>query len=490
MSDPALLPDAAPPPLDREPASPLARLVTLARQRRARFLSRLDRRGSYQTWVLVATLSGMFANTFPVTILTIALRSIAREFEVSETTIAWVLSAPILLSAVSLPLLGKLGDLRGHRRVFLLGSMAATVTAVLTAFAWSAGSLIGLRALAAVVGGATQPSSMALIFAVTDPSRRARAMGWWSMTGAAAPALGLIAGGPLVELLGWRVVFVIQAGLSLLALVLASMILRETQPRRVRFDFGGAVSLAVGVAGWMLAVGRVRDHGVGSPVIWVPLVLGTTGLLLFFWIESRTTAPLLPLAFLRRRNFTAPITSGAFMGAAYMGAFVVAPLLLLEIFRFSVSRAAGVMLLRTASLSFASPVGGHLGERIGERRAAVIGATIMTVSLGLIAYAATAHSLPLLALGLVLQGSGHGLGLPSLTAAVASSVGEEDLGIAAAVNRLGTQVGVAFGITALSMAYGGSGSAHAFATAFLVGGIFSVLSVVAALFISSGQRPT
>lgn len=452
--------------------------------RRDRFTARLEARGRYPRWVLWSALAGMFATTFPITILTIALRSIADEFDSRETTIAWVITAPMLFSAVALPLLGKLGDLYGHRRVFLIGSTAATFTALATAFAWGPLSLIGLRTLAAVVGGATQPTSMALIFSVFDPRDRVRAMGWWSMTGAAAPALGLIAGGPLVDWLGWRVVFVIQAGFSLVALVLAALVLRETPRQRVRFDVAGAATLALGVAGLMFALGRARDLGFASPTISVSVAIGVIALAGFVAVERRTAEPLLSLEFLRRRNFSAPMVSNAFMGAAYMGAFVLAPLVLLELFRFSIPQAAGFMLMRTLTLTMASPLGGRLGERIGERGAALLGSGVMTIALVVIALGTAEVSLLALGIGLVLQGLGHGLGLPSLTSAVASSVPDRDLGIASAANRLTAQLGTAFGITALTLAYGGNNTPAGLGAAFALGAGFSLLSVVAAAFIA------
>ena len=94
---------------------------------------------------------------------------------------------------------------------------------------------------------------MALIFSVYPPEERVRAMGWWSMTTAAAPALGVALGGPLVDLVGWRIVFLLQAGLSLCALALAFAVLRETAPKRVRFDFAGSLALALGIGGLMFA---------------------------------------------------------------------------------------------------------------------------------------------------------------------------------------------------------------------------------------------
>ena len=183
------------------------------------------------------------------------LRPGSPAIDAAETTIAWVITTPMLFSAVALPMLGKLGDLKGHRRVFLFGSTSAAIIAATTSLAWSAGSLIALRTLASVLGGATQPSSMALIFRVIPPVERTRAMGWWSMTGAGAPAVGLIAGGPLVDLVGWRSVFILQAVFAFCALLLAWLVLPETPPKKVRFDVPGALTLALGVGGLLLLSG-------------------------------------------------------------------------------------------------------------------------------------------------------------------------------------------------------------------------------------------
>jgi MFS family permease len=450
-------------------------------RRHERVIARLDAAGTHSTWVLWASLAGMFATTFPITILTVSLVPIAREFGARETTMAWVISAPMLCSAVAMPLLGKLGDLHGHRRAFLLGTAGSTAIAFLTAFAWDAASLIALRTLAAVVGGATQPSAMALIFGVTEPGRRVRAMGWWSMTTAAAPAIGLVAGGPLVEWLGWRVVFVMQGGFALVAFALASLVLRETPRQRVRFDLGGAAALALGVGGLMLALARLRDVGPGSPLVLGALAVGVAGLVAFRIVEARVAAPLVPLALLHDRRFAAPTVSNAFMSASYMGTFFLAPFVLQKGFAFSVALTAWLLLMRTASLTVGSPLGGALGMRIGERGAAVTGCVVMTASMGVLCAGVAVGSLAAVCLGLVLQGLGHGLGLPALTSSAASAAADEDLGIASAVNRLLGTIGAAFGITLLSLLYGGDASAASFARAFAAGGVLAALSLAAAL---------
>jgi MFS family permease len=487
MQDPGTVraaPDSAPParPSADRPPPPVPPGPPIAPGGlRARVLASLEARGTYPRWVLFAALAGMFATTFPVTILTISLSSMAAEFSTSETTIAWVISAPMLLSAVALPLLGKLGDMYGHRRIFLLGFLGATIVAALTATAGSVFTLIGYRTLAAVLGGATQPTSMALIMGVYEPERRVRAMGWWSMTTAAAPALGLIAGGPLVEWLGWRVVFVLQAVLSALALGLAALVLRETPGQRVRFDLAGATTLAVAVAGFMFAVGQIRDLGLASPWIGGALALSFVAGGLFVRIERATAAPLLPLAFFQERRFTAPIVSNAFMSSAYMGAFVMAPFVLLDVFEFSITTTSAIMLMRTLSLTLSSPVGGSLGLRIGERGAAATGCAVLTVGLAAMAWAVGAHSLIGVGTALVLQGVGHGLAVPSLTSTISNAVPEQDLGIASAANRLTAQAGASFGITLLALVYGGAATESALAVAFLAGAGLSALSFAAAV---------
>lgn len=448
---------------------------------RERLIGRLEARGSYPTWVLLAALSGMFATTFPITILTVSLASIAREFGTRETTMAWVIAAPMLVSAVALPLLGKLGDLRGQRRVFLWGTAAATATAVATAFAWSPVALISLRTLAATLGGATQPTAIALIFSVTPREQRVRAMGWWSMTAAGAPALGLAVGGPLVDWFGWRVVFAMQAGFSLLAFALAFAVLRETLPRRVRFDVAGALALALGVAGFMFALGQLRERGLASPWVLGSCALGALGLAAFVPIERRVAAPLLPLALLRTRVFAAPIVANALTSASYMGAFVIAPFMLQRTFLLTIAATSGVLLLRTASYALGSPFGGALGERIGERSAAWIGCLVMAVSMGVLGLGALASSFWGVGVGLVLQGIGYGLAQPSISSAASNAAAEEDIGVASAVSRLMGSVGSSFGVTLLTLIYGGINTPRSFALAFGAGGVLAVGAVAASL---------
>ncbi|MDE0802630.1 MAG: MFS transporter [Acidimicrobiales bacterium] len=450
--------------------------------------ARLTESGRYPRWVLLTALTGMFATTFPVTLLAVSLSTIADDFDTSETLIAWVISGPLLASAVALPILGKLGDLYGHRLVFLAGFTISTVVTALTVFAWDPYSLILLRGLAVVVGAATIPSSMALINSVHVPAERAKAMGWWSLVAAGSPAIGLVIGGPLIDAVGWRPMFGIQAALSIVPVVAAFLVLRETTRRvDVGFDVVGAITLALGAGGLMLALNQAPDRGLDGFVIG-SVAVGVVGLATFVYVESRVAFPLLPLSFFRRRNFTASVLASLFSGSAYMGGFILAPLLLQSVFAFSVSTTSLVMLMRPLSFSVSSPVGGSIATKVGERPVAMFGSLAIAVALLLLGVGAQVEMVALVVFALVLQGIGNGTAQPTITATLSNSVDEEDLGIAAAAQRMTFQVGAAMGITTLTSVYGGTEQASDFLTAYLVGAGLGVAALVFASFVESTPR--
>src|SRR5690606_11155297 len=138
--------------------------------------SRSVARGRRQRRVLAATLIGIFVNSFPSVILVAALPDIADDLGVSESSVGWVLTAPMIAAAVLVPLFGKLGDLRGHRRVFLSCSVAASALAALSVLAWDLPSLVALRTLSMGAGCATGPTALALLMATHDAEDRPTAL--------------------------------------------------------------------------------------------------------------------------------------------------------------------------------------------------------------------------------------------------------------------------------------------------------------------------
>jgi MFS family permease len=315
-------------------------------------------------------------------------------------------------------------------------------------------------------------------------------MGWWSLVGAGAPVLGLVVGGPLVDAIGWRSIFLLQTPIALVALIVAIPILHET-PRLARqsIDYAGAVSLATATVSALLGL------SVGSQIGWAePAVLGLfaaapVALAMFVAIERRAEHPLLPLRFFTERNFTASLVAQFTSNFGYMGGFIVTPLLMERIFGFTVAATSLAMICRPLTFSVSSPVAGYVAVRVGERRASVLGCALIVVSMGCFALGASTEMLALVFGALVLSGLGLGTWQPSLISSAANAVETENLGVANAAQVMVTQIGVVAGIQVLSTVQGGGSSTGSFTVAYLVGGIVAVAGIVGAAFVQSADRP-
>lgn len=400
--------------------------------------------------ILVSVLFGLFSVNVTVTILAVSIHRIAGEFQVAEATMTWVVTGPLLAFGVIGPLVGKLGDRLGHRRIYLWGLAGAAVMAGLSAVAWSAGALIAFRTLGAIEGAATGPASFAVISRIFPGHERVRALGYWAMVAAGAPVIGVVIGGPLVEAFGWRAIFVGQVPLIALALAFAYRLFPESPRHNAgRFDLAGAALLALGVTPVLFALNEGPRMGWGSPVVLLAFAIGPIALWGFVRVERTAEAPLLPLRYLRRPGFSfAIITQGALNGA-YMGSFILTPLLLQNVLDFSETKTGLVSIARPLAFSLAGPLAGAFVLRVGARRAAAFGSSAVVAALCLMATLGSGSTVPVIMGSLALAGVGMGLAMPPLSASVTVSVDGSDLGIAGAAQQMMIQVGVVFGITVM-----------------------------------------
>jgi EmrB/QacA subfamily drug resistance transporter len=448
----------------------------------------------YRWWVLISVLAGLFSINVTFTILAVALPRIAREFHTSVITLTWVITGPLLAFGLVAPVFGKSGDIWGHRRLYLYGLAGGFCCAVLSAVAPNAGTLIAARTLEGLEGAATGAASMAIIFQVFAPGDRVKAMGWWSLVGAGGPVIGVTIGGPLIQQFGWRALFIGQAPLSLLALLVNFAILPDTGRRlRQRLDWPGALAVTAAVTGLLFGLNRGPAWGWTSPVVIGAFLAAPVGALVFVMVERRSAAPLLPLEFLRRRNFVFPIGAQMFGNFAYMGGFILAPLLLEQVFGYSESRAGFEVIARPIAFSVTAPIAGYLAVRVGERLSAVVGG--LAVAASMLVFASVGRgSADLVVIGaLVLSGVGLGVSSPSVAASVANAVDEHSLGIASAVQQLVTNVGVAAGIQVMETVQAArrpaAGLLGSFADAYRVGAVAAFLAVACAYGMRSSRQP-
>ena len=472
----------------------------LLRERVHRRAAQSDR---YRWLVLGVTLAGLLSSNILFTVFVVALPRVARSLHTTVPTVTWVVTGPLLAVAVMAPLAGKLSDRWGHRRFYLAGMVNLLFVATLSAAAPNVGVLIFARVLGGAVGAGLGASSMALVLGAFDRGDRVKAMGWWALVGAGGPVIGVAVGGPIIETIGWRWMFVLEVVIGAVALVLALLVLPAHATGRTRtraggppLDIAGAVLVVLCVGGLLLGLNRGPVLGWRSPLVIGAFVVSVVAGVVLVLVERRVEDPLVPLAYLRQRNFAFPIGAQMLSNFAYLGGFFLAPLLLEEVYGKGESAAGLLVIPRPLSFSLIAPVAGYVAVRIGERSAAVTGTLCVVLSMGVFAATGSHTGIALVEVALVLSGIGLGVSSPSIASSMANVFDQTALGTAAATQQLMTQISTVAGIQVIqtvqsSQAHGLHGAAllPSFHTAFLVGGVVAVGGVVCAVFVRSAERP-
>jgi MFS family permease len=401
-----------------------------------------------QRRVVVASLAGVFVTLFPLLLLVASLPSIAEDFGTTEAVLGWVLTVPLLFSAVMMPAYGRLGDLYGHRRVFLFGLATSGLFAALAALAWDPISLIVFRTISQTAGSATGPAAIALVIGAVDDEERPRVLGMWAFVMGVAPALGLAVGGPAVDVFGWRGLFVIQVVMVAAVLPFAMRSFDETARRaNVSFDIAGSLAFMVASGALMVAIDRAGAWDFLHPVVITAVLLVPVAIAVFVRAEGRASDPILPLDVLRKRDYVSSCSCEYLIQVATNSALFVAPLMYSQHYDASASAIALCVAPMPFGMAVSSPLGGLLTQRRGERATAVAGTIALVGSLAGFAAADEAGSLGLVLIAWFLVGVANGLIRPPLASAAASTLSPEFYGAGMATTRMISAVGSSTGIT-------------------------------------------
>jgi hypothetical protein len=295
--------------------------------------------------------------------------------------------------------------------------------------------------------------------------------------------------------------FVLEVILGAVALVLALLVLPEHATGRVNarsdgppLDVAGAVFVVLCVGSLLFGLNRGPVLGWRSPLVVGAFVCCVLAGIVLVVVEGRVEDPLVPLAYLRQRNFAFPIGAQMCSNFAYLGGFFLSPLLLEEVYGKGESAAGLLVIPRPLTFSLIAPVAGYVAVRIGERSAAVTGTVCVVASMGVFALTAKGTGIALVEVALVLSGIGLGVASPSIASSMANVFDQTALGTAAATQQLMTQISTVAGIQVIqtvqsSQAHGhGYGLLPSFHTAFLVGGVVAIGGVVCAAFVHSAER--
>ena len=363
----------------------------------------------------------------------------------------WVLTANILPLAALLVLGGRIGDLFGIRRVFLLGAVVFAAATALAGAAQSLPWLISMRVLQGIAAALMMPTAVAITSAVWPRERRGYALGILAGASAFFAALGPVVGG-LLTAVSWRLVFLINVPLAVAAIVftvLGTPPLPPDAENRRSINWAGAALFAAAMVGLVFGLSQGQPAGWASPTTAGPLVGTVAFLIAFWWSERRSSSPLIDATLFRNLNFLASTISQVLAGMVELGLGYLLPFYLLLTVGVGPITAGIVLIPGTVPIILAGPLAGRAFDRVGGRWPLVVGFVVLALSGVALGVGATGESAVAIIPGLILQGIGLGIVLTVNDPVGINAVADQDRGQAAGIINTAEQVGGAIGIAGL-----------------------------------------
>jgi EmrB/QacA subfamily drug resistance transporter len=466
-----------------------------------------------QWWALYVLCSGVLMIVLDTTIVNVALPSIREDLKFTETSLVWVVNAYMLTFGGFLLLGGRLGDLFGHRKLFLIGLIAFTAASLACGLAQSQSMLIAARALQGLGGAVVTAVALSLIMDLfTETGERAKAMGIYGFVCSAGGSVGVLLGGLLTTTLNWHWIFLVNLPIGLAVYLFSTRLLPRdpAHPGAVKLDIAGALTVTISL---MLAVYAIVN---GEVLGWTSTaVLGLLGmaaalLVAFLVIESRVAAPLMPLGLFRLRNIATANTVAVLWAAAMFAWFFISALYLQLVLGYNAMQ-VGLSFLPANLIMAAFSLGlsAKIVMRFGFRLPLAGGLLLAAAGLAWFARAPSdGHFLADVLPGMVLLGIGAGVAFNPLLLGAMSDAGPEDSGLASGMVNTSFMMGGALGLAILaSIAASRTESLHAAGTtaqealnggyhlAFLCGAVAAAFAAIlgGALMrtrTSQGSRPT
>ncbi|NJP95176.1 MFS transporter [Nonomuraea sp. FMUSA5-5] len=431
---------------------------------------------------------GSMITALDFTIVYVALPEIGRALGFSSHDLQWVVSAYAVPFGGFLLLGGRLSDLLGRRRMFVLGMLLYGAASLLGGLAGTPGLLVGARAVQGLGGAVLMPATLSLVVTMFEEGRaRNRAMTVWAVCGASGMSVGALLGGVLTGAFGWPAVFFANVPLAALAVAAAFGVLAPDGARRAGgFDLPGALTGTAGVTGLVFAISRGAEWGWGSAGVLVPLLAAVALLVAFVRIEARSRSPLLPLRLLANRHTSAAAAAILVYGMTLQCVPYFLTLHFQDVLGYDAMQSGLAFLGPTLGITAGNLLGERLIPRLGLRGTLLLSVLVGVAGTGLLALSLSADGtyLGLLA-GAVGFGVGAGLSFTTMFILAATGVAGHEQGAVSGLSSTVLQAGSGVGLAVL-VAVADPGAGGAAATVAGLRGAFLTAAGIALLGLLAG----
>jgi EmrB/QacA subfamily drug resistance transporter len=404
---------------------------------------------NFKWLVLLTVIIGTFLGRLDQTIVNLALPKIIIDFRITVTSASWIATAYILANAVFVPIWGKLGDTIGRKKVYIWGFSIFILGSALAGFAWDLNSMIIFRIIQAIASSADYPTAMAIL-AVTfsQGKERAQALGLWSVSFAAASVFGPLIGGPMIDNLGWRSIFLLNIPVGLVGTVMAMIFVRESvsDHKTVHFDWWGALTLGAALSSLVLVLDQGSTWGwfaSASVICYIATIVFTV---VFILIELDQDEPIVDLKFFKNSVFVNILINNFVVFMSLMGAIFLVPIFVQTYLGYDATKTGYVFIPMAFFMVISSAIGGSLTGKIKPKY--IIFSSTMVAALGiyLFSYLDPRSSVFAVIIPLSIMAFGLGFGMSQRTNGITVVVPTEEMGMASSVLALGRNIAGSFGI--------------------------------------------
>ena len=408
---------------------------------------------SFYPWLIFAAVTtGTFMSNVDASILNVALPVLEDEFAVGPQTLQWVISGYLLVITSILPAVGKLSDIKGRKKMFMIGVSIFTLGSFLSALSTSVWQLVAFRIIQGVGGAIMQGNVMSIVAHTFPPGRRGKALGAIGSVVAAGTIVGPSLGGFLIHQFGWPSIFWVNVPIGILGVLGTYLLLPPDtlEHRDERLDYTGSVVFFVAMTSLLLYVSQSQEWGFQSVASILSVVIAVLAWIGFVYWENRVKDPLIDLSFFKDPTFSIGNIAGYVSYVLIMFPSILLPLYLHNVVHVGVDRIGFLMTAQAIAMMVAAPIAGWLSDRVGHDWPSVIGMGITAVSLWMMGqFDVTTQPFDVV-LALSLFGIGVGLFQSPNNVAILESVpvGQTGItgGIIATVRNFGRVSGVAIAV--------------------------------------------